>query len=424
MADGYTRAGGEIAVCIAQNGPGITNFVTAVAAAYWNHTPMVVITPETGSNTQGLGGFQETRQLPCFEEITCHQETLSHPTRIAEALSRCFQRARQHGAPVQFNLPRDMFCQVIDTEIPEPILPGRQMGDEAQVEAAARLLSGAAFPVIVAGAGVVLGDAIGDCGKLAEAPRRTGREQLPAQRQLPGQPPAGGGTARLPGLGAGDAHGEEGRRDPGAGHPPQSLQHPAPARHRVLDGAGEDHPGRLEPRHAGAREAHRHRDLRGRPRGCPAAHRRPGRARLRRGGRGAPGGDRHRQVGLAAEARGLGPRGGRPRQHLERARPARRARQDGAAPGAARDPGRAAVRRDGLDRHRQHLRDGQQLPRVRGAAQLPRPRHVRKLRLRLPRDHGSEARPPRAPGGGAGRRRRLRHQPERAPHLQADGHPR
>ena len=79
MADGYTRAGGEIAVCIAQNGPGITNFVTAVAAAYWNHTPMVVITPETGSNTQGLGGFQETRQLPCFEEITCHQETLSHP---------------------------------------------------------------------------------------------------------------------------------------------------------------------------------------------------------------------------------------------------------------------------------------------------------------------------------------------------------
>ena len=99
-------------MCIAQNGPGITNFVTAVAAAYWNHTPMVVITPETGSNTQGLGGFQETRQLPCFEEITCHQETLSHPARIAEALSRCFQRARQHGAPVQFNLPRDMFCQI------------------------------------------------------------------------------------------------------------------------------------------------------------------------------------------------------------------------------------------------------------------------------------------------------------------------
>ena len=113
-------------MCIAQNGPGITNFVTAVAAAYWNHTPMIIVTPETGAKTQGLGGFQETRQLPYFEEITCHQETLAHPARMVESLNRCFQRARQHSAPVQFNIPRDYFCQVIDVEIPDPILPGRQ----------------------------------------------------------------------------------------------------------------------------------------------------------------------------------------------------------------------------------------------------------------------------------------------------------
>ncbi len=168
MADGYTRAGGGMAVCIAQNGPGITNFVTAVAAAYWNHTPMLVITPETASTTQGLGGFQETRQLPCFEEITCHQETLAHPSRMVETLNRCFQRARQHSAPVQFNLPRDFFCQVIDVEITDPIMPGRQMGDQDSVDAAARLLAGAKFPVIVSGAGVVLADAIGECRELAE----------------------------------------------------------------------------------------------------------------------------------------------------------------------------------------------------------------------------------------------------------------
>ncbi len=168
MADGYTRASGEIAVCIAQNGPGITNFVTAVAAAYWNHTPMVVITPETGSNTQGLGGFQETRQLPYFEEITCHQETLTHPSRLAESLSRCFQRARQHSAPVQFNIPRDMFCQVIDCEIPRPIALGRAPGDAEQVAAAAALLAAAKFPVIVSGAGVVLSGAIDACKALAE----------------------------------------------------------------------------------------------------------------------------------------------------------------------------------------------------------------------------------------------------------------
>ena len=168
MADGYTRSGGEIAVCIAQNGPGITNFVTAVAAAYWNHTPMIVVTPETATLTQGLGGFQETRQLPCFEEITCHQETLAHPNRMVETLTRCFQRARQHSAPVQFNVPRDMFCQVIDVTIPEPIIPGRQMGDEASIQAAAKLLAGAKFPVIVSGAGVVLSDAVEECKQLAE----------------------------------------------------------------------------------------------------------------------------------------------------------------------------------------------------------------------------------------------------------------
>jgi sulfoacetaldehyde acetyltransferase len=168
MADGYTRAGGEMAVCIAQNGPGITNFVTAVAAAYWNHTPMLVVTPETAAKTQGLGGFQETRQLPYFEEITCHQETLAHPARMVESLSRCFQRARQHSAPVQFNIPRDMFTQVIDVEIPEPILPGRQMGDKDTVAEAAGLLKSAKFPVIVSGAGVVLSDAVDECRRLAE----------------------------------------------------------------------------------------------------------------------------------------------------------------------------------------------------------------------------------------------------------------
>src|SRR5512132_1088262 len=64
MADGYARVSGRPGVCIAQNGPGVTNFVTAIAAAYWAHSPVVVITPETGSMGMGLGGFQETDQLP------------------------------------------------------------------------------------------------------------------------------------------------------------------------------------------------------------------------------------------------------------------------------------------------------------------------------------------------------------------------
>ena len=70
MADGFSRVTNRPGVCIAQNGPGITNFVTGVAAAYWAHSPIVVITPETGSLTNGLGGFQETNQVSNLPNAT------------------------------------------------------------------------------------------------------------------------------------------------------------------------------------------------------------------------------------------------------------------------------------------------------------------------------------------------------------------
>ena len=58
MADGYARVSGRHGVVIGQNGPGISNCVTAIAAAYWAHSPVVMITPETGTTGIGLGGFQ------------------------------------------------------------------------------------------------------------------------------------------------------------------------------------------------------------------------------------------------------------------------------------------------------------------------------------------------------------------------------
>jgi len=59
MADGYSRVSGRHGVCIGQNGPGISNCVTAIAAAYWAHSPVVIITPEAGTMGTGLGGLQE-----------------------------------------------------------------------------------------------------------------------------------------------------------------------------------------------------------------------------------------------------------------------------------------------------------------------------------------------------------------------------
>src|SRR4029079_2451860 len=69
MADGYSRVSGRHGGCNAPHGTGSHNFVTSIAAAYWAHSPVVMITPETGSMTLGLGGFQGTEQLPIFSQI-------------------------------------------------------------------------------------------------------------------------------------------------------------------------------------------------------------------------------------------------------------------------------------------------------------------------------------------------------------------
>jgi sulfoacetaldehyde acetyltransferase len=168
MADGYARASGRHGVCIAQNGPGITNFVTAIAAAYWAHSPVVFITPETGSTTMGLGGFQETEQLPIFSKITKYQGHVANPPRMAEIAGRCFDRAMLEMGPCQLNIPRDFFYGDIDAAIQPPTRIGRGPGDSAALDEAAALLAAAEFPVIVAGGGVVLSDGGAEAIRLAE----------------------------------------------------------------------------------------------------------------------------------------------------------------------------------------------------------------------------------------------------------------
>jgi len=168
MADGYARASGRHGVCIAQNGPGVTNFVTGVAAAYWAHSPVVFITPETGSMTMGLGGFQETEQLAIFSKITKYQGHVNNPQRMAEIAARCFDRAMLELGPAQLNIPRDFFYGDIEATITEPLRIGRGAGDEAALESAATLLAAARFPVIVAGGGVITAGATVEAVALAD----------------------------------------------------------------------------------------------------------------------------------------------------------------------------------------------------------------------------------------------------------------
>jgi sulfoacetaldehyde acetyltransferase len=168
MADGFSRVSGRQGVCIGQNGPGVSNCVTGIAAAFWAHSPVVIVTPESGTMGMGLGGFQECNQLPMFEEFTKYQAHLNHPARMAEFTARCFDRALSELGPTQLNIPRDHFYGDIDVDIPEPAFLDRGPGGERTLSEAATVLSEAKFPVIVSGGGVVNANAIDECKALAE----------------------------------------------------------------------------------------------------------------------------------------------------------------------------------------------------------------------------------------------------------------
>ncbi len=158
MADGYTRATGKMSMMIAQNGPGITNFVTAVKTAYWNHTPLLLVTPQAANKTIGQGGFQEMEQMNLFADCVAYQEEVRDSSRVAEVLNRVIMQAKRASAPAQINIPRDMWTQVVDIELPAIVNFERPSGGEQALADAAEMLSTAKAPVILNGAGVVLSE--------------------------------------------------------------------------------------------------------------------------------------------------------------------------------------------------------------------------------------------------------------------------
>ncbi|MEM7499805.1 MAG: sulfoacetaldehyde acetyltransferase [Pseudomonadota bacterium] len=167
-ADGYGRASGKMAMAIAQNGPGITNMVTPIITAYWNHTPLLLVTPQAANKTIGQGGFQEVPQMSMFADCVCYQEEVRDPTRIAEVLNRVITKSIRGSAPAQINVPRDMWTQVIDIELPQIVDIEHPRGSERAIDEAAKLLSEAKHPVILNGAGVVLSGGIPASAALAE----------------------------------------------------------------------------------------------------------------------------------------------------------------------------------------------------------------------------------------------------------------
>jgi len=168
MADGFTRSTGKMSMMIAQNGPGVTNFVTPVKTAYWNHTPLLLVTPQAANKTIGQGGFQEVEQMAMFSDCVCYQEEVRDPSRIVEVLNRVIEKALHNSAPAQINVPRDFWTQVVELPLPTGVKLERSSGGRQSIARAAALLSEAKFPVILNGAGVILSGAVEASVQLAE----------------------------------------------------------------------------------------------------------------------------------------------------------------------------------------------------------------------------------------------------------------
>lgn len=202
-AQGYTRASGRAAICIAQNGPGVSNLVTAVRDAYLAHTPMVAITPSTSTVHVGTDAIQELDAMALFAPVVGYQVKVARPSRIAESIRTAFRAAYALMRPAQVDIPRDYFFEEFETEVLEP---GRYRaskigaGDEADLRRAASLLAGAKSPVILAGMGVVWSDAVADLARFAEAvavPVATGylhNDAFPASHPLSLGPLGYGGS--------------------------------------------------------------------------------------------------------------------------------------------------------------------------------------------------------------------------------------
>lgn len=167
-ADGLARVTGKPQICIGQNGPGAANFVSALVAAYWAHSPVVAVTPETGSMGMGTGGFQELDQMPMFEKQTVYQVRVPLAQRMAELTRRAFYMAKNFNGPTQLNIPRDFFYGECTDEIYETPIIKRGAGSMEDLEAAARLICEAKYPVIISGGGVSQNDAAEEVKALAE----------------------------------------------------------------------------------------------------------------------------------------------------------------------------------------------------------------------------------------------------------------
>ena len=185
MADGYARATGKVGVAIATSGPGATNMVTGLATAMMDSSPIVCITGQVGSRLIGSDAFQETDITGVTLPVTKHNYLVTKASDVAPAVREAFYLAKSgRPGPVLIDITKDaqQSQAVFDYEAAAPRPHGRPgpPPQEAQFREALALINAAQRPVILAGHGILLGNAMAEFKAFAE------RTQIPVAMTLLG----------------------------------------------------------------------------------------------------------------------------------------------------------------------------------------------------------------------------------------------
>lgn len=175
-AEGYARSTGKPGVCVATSGPGATNLVTPIANAWMDSTPLVAITGQVSSAVLGKDAFQETDITGITLPITKHNYRVTRADDLPGVFREAFHIARTgRPGPVLIDVTKDAQQAPVvpdwDVSLNVPGFRAPLGIDSRAVRDAARLLTGAAKPLILAGQGVIISGATAELRALAE---RTG----------------------------------------------------------------------------------------------------------------------------------------------------------------------------------------------------------------------------------------------------------
>lgn len=191
-AMGYARAAGKVGVCVVTSGPAATNTITAIADAYRDNVPLVVVTGQVPAFARNTDAFQETNITEIAAPTVKQVYYVSRPDEMPDVIREAFRLARKgRPGPVLIDLTKDAQQSPVDLEAyranSEPInstVSDKTLDEtlSVQLDEVAAYLNAAERPVIIAGYGLVLANAERELAKFLEV------VPGPVVHTIPGKP--------------------------------------------------------------------------------------------------------------------------------------------------------------------------------------------------------------------------------------------